>query len=89
MTRDGTAEPVFRGQILRRERGQGNIHFPCSANHEQDWQPYQVGIFSAICDVYCFSVLVIFGNLLHIFSQVLGLSPGLFFVLYPILGYSL
>ena len=39
LTRDGTAEPVSRGQILRRERGQGNIYFPCSADHEQDWQP--------------------------------------------------
>ena len=27
LTRDGTAEPVSRDQILRRERGQGNIHF--------------------------------------------------------------
>ena len=34
------AEPVSRDQILRRERGQGNIHFPFSADHEQDWQPY-------------------------------------------------
>ena len=44
LTRDGTAEPVSRDQILRRERGQGNnIDFPCSANHEQqDWQPYPV-----------------------------------------------
>ena len=25
---------------LRRERGQGNIDFFCSADHEQDWQPY-------------------------------------------------
>ena len=41
-TRDGTAEPVSRDQILRRERGQGNIHFPCSVDHEQDWQPYQI-----------------------------------------------
>ena len=40
LTRDGTAEPVLRDQILRRERGQRNIHFPCSAaDHEQDWQP--------------------------------------------------
>ena len=40
LTRDGTAEPVSRGQILRRERGQRKIHFPCSAaDHEQDWQP--------------------------------------------------
>ena len=40
LTRDGTAELVSRDQILRRERGHGNIHFPCSADHdEQDWQP--------------------------------------------------
>ena len=34
---DGTAEPVSRDQILRRERGQGKNIFPCSADHEQDW----------------------------------------------------
>ena len=28
LTRDGTVEPISRDQILRRERGQGNIHFP-------------------------------------------------------------
>ena len=33
LTREGTPEPVSRDQILRRERGQGNIHFPCSGNH--------------------------------------------------------
>ena len=27
----GTAEPISRDQNLRRERGQGNIHVPCSA----------------------------------------------------------
>ena len=50
LTRDGTIEPVSRGQILRRKRGQGNIHFPCSADHEQDWQPYPVDPYSAISD---------------------------------------
>ena len=39
LTRNGTAEPVSRDRILRRERGQRIIHFPCSADHEQDWQP--------------------------------------------------
>ncbi|CAM9567744.1 unnamed protein product [Ascophyllum nodosum] len=34
LTRDGTAEPVSRDQILRHERGQGNISSPCSADHE-------------------------------------------------------
>ena len=43
LTRDGTAEPVSRDQILRRERGQRIIHFPCSVvDHEQDWQPCPV-----------------------------------------------
>ena len=41
-----------RDQIFRHERGQGNIHFPCSADHEQDWQPYPVDPYSAICDDY-------------------------------------
>ena len=50
MTRDGTAEPVSRDQILRHARGQGNVHFPCSADHEQDWQPYPVDPYSAKCD---------------------------------------
>ena len=42
LTRDGTAESVSRDQILRRERGQGNIHFSCSAGHVQNWEPYPV-----------------------------------------------
>ena len=51
LTRDGTAEPVSRDQILRHARGQqGNIHLPCSADHEQDWQPYPIDPYSAICD---------------------------------------
>ena len=28
---------------------QGNIHFPCSADHEQDWQPHLVDRTLAIC----------------------------------------
>ena len=49
-TRDGTAKSVSQDQILRHARGQGIIHFPCSADHEQDWQPYPVDPYSAICD---------------------------------------
>ena len=49
--RDGTAEPVSRDRILRRELGQGNIHFSCSADHGQDWQPYPVDSYSCyVCD---------------------------------------
>ena len=48
LARDGTVELVSRDQIISRERGQGNVHFPCSADHEQDWQPYPVGPYSAL-----------------------------------------
>ena len=53
LMRDGTAEPVSRDQILRRERGQGNIHFLCSVDHvQEDWQPYAVDPYSCyICVV--------------------------------------
>ena len=50
LTRDGTAEPISGDQILRHARGQGDINFPCSADHEQDWQLYPVDPYSAICD---------------------------------------
>ena len=51
LTRDGTAKPVSRDQILRREHGgQGKRHFPCSADHEQNWQPYPVDSYS--CYIY-------------------------------------
>ena len=39
LTRDGTAEPVSRDQILRCKGEQGNIYFPCSTNFELDLQP--------------------------------------------------
>ena len=50
LTRDETAKPVSRDQHLRRERGQRNVHFANSADHEQDWHPYPVDPYSAICD---------------------------------------
>ena len=51
LTRDVTAEPISRDQILRHERGQENVNFPCSADHEQDWQPYAVEPYSGyMCD---------------------------------------
>ena len=37
LTRDGTAETVSQDQILRRERGQGNLHFPWSIDHKQNF----------------------------------------------------
>ena len=46
LTWDGTAEPVSRDQTLRHAQGQGNVHSPCSADHEQDLQPYPVNPYS-------------------------------------------
>ena len=49
------SKTVSRGQILRHERGQqGNIHFLCSADHEQDWQPYTVDPYS--CCMSCVTI---------------------------------
>ena len=50
LTLDETAEPVSRDQILRRERRQGNVHFPCLPYHEQDCRPYPApnGLYSGI-----------------------------------------
>ena len=50
LTRDRTVEPVSRDQILRHARVQENINNLCAADHEQDWQPYPVDPYSAICD---------------------------------------
>ena len=51
LTRDGAAQPVSRDQILRRERDRKILIFPCSADHEQDWQTYTRLIHAlAICD---------------------------------------
>ena len=71
LTRDGTAETVSRDQILRHERGQGNANFPCSADHEQDRQPYPVGSYSCYMCVtihtWVFSILV----LIHVFWYII------------------
>ena len=48
--KDSAVPSVSRDQILRHARGQGNIIYPCSAYHEQDWQPYPVDPYSAIRD---------------------------------------
>ena len=42
LTRDGTAEPVSRDQIL------------LGADHK-DWQPYPVDIYSAICNGHTYN----------------------------------
>ena len=49
MTRNGTAEPVLRDQILSRERGQDKYSFSLfTADDEQDRQPYTVDPYSNV-----------------------------------------
>ena len=54
-------DSVSRGQILRRKRGEGNIYYPCSVDHEQDWQPYPVDPYSAMYNDRTFSHLSLYG----------------------------
>ena len=50
LTRDRFAEPVSQDQILRRERGQGNISFSSTADHEQIDHLPRLILTLAICD---------------------------------------
>ena len=54
LARDGTTDPVSLDQIITRKRGQGNIDFPLSADHEQDWQPDPIDPYSAISHDHTF-----------------------------------
>ena len=76
LTRDRAAESVSRNQILRCERGHGNIVFPCSADHEQDWQSYPVDPYSCyMCD---HTYIAMGGHTRKSISAVhVGLSSGL------------
>ena len=49
LRQDGTAEPVPRDQLCRRERGQGKHHFPLLSDHEHEWQPCLVHPYSPEC----------------------------------------
>ena len=66
LTRDGTAETVSRDQILRRERGQGKVHFPCPADHVQDGQPYTVDPYN------CYMLLLLLLLLFLTFSALVA-----------------
>ena len=69
LTRDGTAEPVPRDQILRHVWGQVNIYFPYSADHGQDWQPYPLDPYTLLYVMTIHTIIVY--NYLSIFYYVL------------------
>ena len=74
LTRDETAEPVSRDQILRREQGLGNVHFSCSADLEQDWQPYPVDPYSTLWDDHTY---------IHTYIHSTYINPGVQFLWSP------
>ena len=76
LTRDGAAEPVSRDRILRRERRQGDINFPCSADHEQDWQPYPVDPYSAICDERTIYIVLQIPSAIFLGLTLMGVGEG-------------
>ena len=85
LTRDGTAEPVSRDQILRHARGQGNIHFTCSADHEQDWQPCPVDPYSAICDDHTYIIHTCIHTYMRGVTKRTPLGGG---IEYPVRGWT-
>ena len=55
----------------RRERGQGNIRFPSTGHHEQDWQPYPVDPYSCyMCDHTCIQYSAMYPYTLRVYSIV-------------------
>ena len=52
LTRDGAAESISLAPNSKAvvRTGTGKNKFPCSADHEQDWQPYTVELYYALYD---------------------------------------
>ena len=75
LTRDGTAEPVSRDRILRREREQGEKYFLCSADHEKDWQPYPVDPYFADSADRTYCNVAILPEVTKDISYSISLSP--------------
>ena len=48
LTRNETAKPVSRDEVFRRGRRQGEKYLPCSAHHEQDWEPCPVDPYTLL-----------------------------------------
>ena len=49
LTRDRTAEPSSRDQVIMRVRGHGKIHFRCTADNRTGLATITVNVYSAVC----------------------------------------
>ena len=68
---------------LLNSTGTGEYYFPCSADHEKDWQPYPVDPYSAICDDHKYTHIYRICVLRKIYGLCFTLGPtacGVFFV---------
>ena len=75
LTRYGTAEPVSRDQILRRERGQGSIHFPCSTTTSKIGNLIRLIHTLAICvTIHTRRPSGLVGNLAHLTAININIS---------------
>ena len=91
-SRERTAEPVSRDQILRCEREQGKKHIPYSADHKQDWQPYPVDpTLIALCDDHIIYIKIRYGcqkSTNPALTRIELTTSALFFLLFVNLTYS-
>ena len=63
----GRPNPSREAKFLART-GTGKHYFPCSADHEQDWQPYPVDEYSAESAEHTYMVYVWGVNEPHVFT---------------------
>ena len=54
------------------------IYFPCSADQVQDWQPYPVDSYSAICDDHTY-IHILHTYYIHTIQQVRAVVKKLLF----------
>ena len=77
LTRDGTAEPVLRDQILRHARGQGNIIFPVQLTTSRIGNLIHTLLYVMTIHTYILLTLCYYhlGNLIESLEEFLCLPP--------------
>ena len=73
----GRPNPYFEIKFSGADGDRGNINLPCSADHEQDCQPYSVDLNSCYCisDDHTYILSLAFGMFLLVFLFPGGVLP--------------